>query len=1009
MLADDYAPQLALAELAALVGSRASTRVVLLSLAPTQLAELRAQVEERRVDVIMRELVLLVRRYLRGSDAVALAGDDLLVMLDGTLDVAAPVSARVLAAVRAHRFTGGADDLPVRLTLALGIAAAPEHGVTFEELASAARTARDAAGDDSAITFAEVPARLELDRFIGRAEPLARLSGYLDDMVRGVARVVAIVGEAGVGSTSLLHALTPEVRLRGGSLVNASCREQSFPEPYALWSDVLRAVRRLPVKSTRVWRELPSLDSSLEPASEELIRGGSRMRLLEELADFLRLAAQQRPLFFVLDDMHWADDASWDALEHLIPQLDSERIVFALTMRTGESSHNGLERWSRLSSRPRHDEIRMMRLTRDDVKRWIEGAMSHGEAGRDLLAYLYRHSEGNPLRLSHLLRDLEESDHLAREDDRWRWSELRELPAATDFVDVVARRVARLPETCGPLLELAATLGRDFDESLVRHALQCDIGEARARIRCAVEARFLTSTYDRKCEAYRLMHDEVARAIREGMTPDALAANHARVAAALAAANSGSNTEIAAHYDAAGLSAEAYHHAVLAADDALAVYDSSAAATLLTLAARHASSPAALASVRVRLASIAEAAERYEDAEALCDLALTWYDAQDDRVQAIRLKRVRTLVRMQRGQTARETLDTLLALVTEAELAGADAERAAILLVSSQVLARLGEPRESQRVAEECVSIAERCSDPALLADSYNRLAASLLLSDPARARQLFGRALELIIPLSDALRRARVLNNIGSLELTQNHWRAARESLLAAAEFSRTAGLTEHWGRAELNLGVLAIRMGDYAGASVSLGEALRLCAEAQNSELQLITTYNLADLAREIEQFGRAGATYELAMELADRIGQSDIQAGALAGMGLCKLAEGDVGEATRLHEIVQSRLGPQSEWFQSRELAESLAIRLAMRSGRGEAAHLFTRAVDLADTRDVYGAIWLTAELGGLVREAAPDAVNEVVRRYGSRAEVLGNPRMRAQFGVLMLDSGNAVDRT
>lgn len=1010
MLADDFAPQLALAELAALVSARAATRpTVLLSIAPAQLAQLRAQVEQRRVDVIMRELVLLVRRCLRGSDAVAFSGDELIATLDGPLEIAAAVNSRILAAVRAHLFTGGAADLPARLTLSLGIATSPEHGTSFAELITAAQSARARAGDDNAaMAFAPRSTRLELDRFVGRSEPLARLSECLDDMVRGVARVVAVVGEAGVGSSALLNALMPEVRLRGGSMVSASCHRQSLPEPYALWSDVLRAVRRLPVKSTRLWRELPSLDASLERASADLMRGGSKMRLLEELGDFLRLAAQQRPLFFVLDNMQWADDASWDALEHLIPQLESERIVLALTVRTGESSHYALERWSRLASRPRHDEIRLTRLTRDDVKRWIEGAMSQGEAGRDLLAYLYRHTEGNPLLLSHLLRDLEESGHLARDGEGWRWSSLGDLPADTEFADVVVRRLSRLPDACVPVLGLAATLDRDFDERMVCHAFGCTSDDAQERIRCAVDARFLSPTYDRACESYRLTHDEVARVLRERMSASERAEHHARVAGALAANGAGSRSEIAAHYEAAGLSAETYQQAELAADEALAVYDSAAATTLLTLAAQHASSSAALAHVRVRLATIAEAAERYEDAEALCDLALTWYESQDDRVQAIHLKRMRTLVRMQRGQTARETLETLLALVTEAELAGADAERAAILLVTSQVLARLGEARESQRVAEQCVEIAERCADPVLLADSYNRLAVSLLFSDGSRAREVFARALELIVPLSDALRRARVLNNIGFLELLENRWREAREGLSAAAEFSRTAGLTEHWGRAELNLGVLAIRIGDYDAAAVSLGEALRLCADAQNSELQLLATYNLADLARELEQFDRAGATYELAMELADRIGQSDIQVLALAGMGLCRLALDDVGDAVRLHEQARSRLASESDWFQGRELFEALAIRLALRTRRGKAAQIFKTAVELADKKDVYGAMLLTAEFGESLRSLAPDAVDEAVARYATRADVLGNPRLRDQFGVLMLDSRNAVDR-
>ena len=63
-----------------------------------------------------------------------------------------------------------------------------------------------------------------------------------------------------------------------------------------------------------------------------------------------------------------------------------------------------------------------------------------------------------------------------------------------------------------------------------------------------------------------------------------------------------------------------------AADDALALYDNAAAAVLLAAAARHAPSPAELAAVRVRLATLAEAAGRYEEAEALCDLALNWFE-----------------------------------------------------------------------------------------------------------------------------------------------------------------------------------------------------------------------------------------------------------------------------------------------------------------------------------------------------------------------------------------------
>ena len=393
--ADDFARQLSLEELAALADNAASAGgVVVCSALVEGVDAVRSEIGEARTAALLRELMLFVRRNLRGVDAVASTDDELILLLDGSALPATAVAERLLAAVRAHVFTLGGAAPSHRFTLSLGIATAPEHGSSFPALLAAARQARVTAGSDaSARAFAARPDALDLTRFVGRAEPLAQLTDYLDDMVRGEGRVVAIVGERGVGTSALVRTLAPEVRLRGGSLVSGSCRERRFAAPYALWSEVLRAVRRLPVKSTRLWRELPSLDPTLERATGDAARGGSKTHLLEELADFLRLAAQQRPLVLLLENLQWADAASWDALEYLITQLESERILLALTFQSG-TVEDALERWGRLATRPRHSEIRLTHLTRDDVKRWLEAAMRTGELGRDLLAYVYRSDDG---------------------------------------------------------------------------------------------------------------------------------------------------------------------------------------------------------------------------------------------------------------------------------------------------------------------------------------------------------------------------------------------------------------------------------------------------------------------------------------------------------------------------------------------------------------------------------------------------------------------------------------
>ena len=721
--ADDFARQVSLDELAILAGSAAVTgRVVVCSALVEGIDAVLRDVGDVRAAALLRELAVFVRRNLRGADAIASVDDEIVLLLDGSEQSAWAVTDRLLAAVRSHVFSLAGVGSAYRVTLSLGIATAPEHGTTFSALLSAARHARSAAGmDGTAQAFTPRSDVLDLGRFVGRTEPLAQLTDYLDDMVRGEGRVVAIIGARGVGTSALVRTLAPEVRLRGGSLVSASCREHQFAAPYTLWSEVLRAVRRLPVKSTRLWRELPALDPTLERATGDLTRGGSKTLLLEELGDFLRLAAQQRPLVLLLENLQWADAASWDALEYLVTLLESERIVLALTFQTG-ADDDSLDRWSRLATRARYSEIRLTHLTRDDVKRWLEAAMRTGDLGRDLLAYAYRHSEGNPLVLTHLLRDLEESGHVVAHDGEWQWSPVSELPSPTSLDDLLARRFARLPGSGRAVLEAAAAIGRECDEALLFESAG-GAADARQGLEILLKRGLLVPTLGRIHSCYVVAHDEIARVVRSRLSPERRVELHSLIAFALAAQARHSSAEIARHFELANLRTEAHTHALRAADAALAVHETGAVASLLAAAERNAPDDAALAQVRVRMASLAEVAGRYEDAEALCDQALAWYATQGDQVQALGLKRTRALVRMKRGLAAQETLTELLALESEASAANQDMERAAVLLHIAQMHWRLGNLGAAQRTAEEAVTIAERGDDVVLLADACNRLA----------------------------------------------------------------------------------------------------------------------------------------------------------------------------------------------------------------------------------------------------------------------------------------------
>ncbi len=291
------------------------------------------------VDALNKELVEMIGVSIRGDDLVGrLGGRVVMILTDAGADDARAVGDRICAAVRTHGFGGAAR------TLSIGAAAAPDHGQSYEavlEAALAALARIQSQGRDGAATMPPphhdaLRRPLSIDRFAGRVQELVSLRQWLDEASAGQPRVVSVSGAAGTGTATLLRQLESEVRLRGGLFASVSSPKRSLPKPYGAWRALLRATHVFQPAPEREWAEL----QHLEPALGEVpavARPGSQFRLLGELAEYVRLLASDGPLVLVLEEMQWADSWSWDALEHLIRQLDGDRIMICMTFRTEAS------------------------------------------------------------------------------------------------------------------------------------------------------------------------------------------------------------------------------------------------------------------------------------------------------------------------------------------------------------------------------------------------------------------------------------------------------------------------------------------------------------------------------------------------------------------------------------------------------------------------------------------------------------------------------------------------
>ena len=953
----------------------------------------------------------LMRRGLRQHDlATHPGGDELLVLVDATAAEARDVAERLCAAVRGHAFPAAADGVAPRVTISIGVAAAPEHGASFGALHAAADSARvrlKAQGRDGAAlaTAASIDAivhrPLDIDRFAGRVEEKRNLTRWLDDAVAGSPHVVAVIGEMGAGAATLVRQLEPEIRLRGGSMVGARCRHPDVAEPYGVWVSLLAALRRLPGAPVREWRELPQLCPELaDPSLARDVGTGSKYRLIDEITEYVRLSAAVRPLILVLDEMQWADVASWDAFEHLLAQLDTERVMVCLTLRNDPSIAGIAERRQTLAKNEIYQEVPVSRLTRDEVKRWLEGALHHQEVGREFLAFLYRHTEGNPLFIAELLRTLVEEGALWHGGQRWEWTPVSELRLPAGLTALIARRIARFSASTQAVLSTAAIIGREFNVSTVVAAGAGSEAAVQLAISDALSVGMLRPTYERDAGGYAFSHEQVAAVLVSSVPPDRLRQLHARVASAIERTRPrASAVEIAMHYDRAGDAHAAYAHALRAATLAEAVYAHGAARESLLVAARNATSPQELAEVRVRLAQLAEAMGRYDEAEELCDLAIEWFDGQREQRRALTLRRMRERARMQLGQPARLVLESLLALDEEAKDLGVTHERVPIFMMLSQTYGRLGDTREAERIAEAGVGMAESTGDQALIAEALNRFAATVEWEDPDRARAIYGRALELCERAGDVRGQTRCHNNLGNLALHASQWNDARRSYTTAISLARADRMPDLLGMATANLGVISHRSGDYDRARELFGEALGLFATLRNSELQLYALANMANIEWESGAWESGAELYEATASLAQRIGLADVELASMAGNGLCLLELGRVDEARALYAEIDERVRDRAGWFQGREYTEALAIRLLLLAGReDEAISRIETAVPMAEGVDVYSAAWLTVVAARSLSVSGRVRIQHWVRRFLGRMTELGYTEMVKQFNDL-----------
>ncbi len=343
-------------------------------------------------------------------------------------------------------------------------------------------------GESSVQTRLEVAERSGLTPYAGRLRELAMLEEQLGTAVRGEGGLAVVIGDPGSGKSRLLHELRHCVEQTDARLVLGRCDAYGRTTPYMPFVQALRdllgvhddgrdtedqiiaRVRAITPDledSLPLYLALVAIDSAAHPLPKHLHGEHLQAAMLEALTAVFTLHARGRPTVLLLEDWHWADEASRAALEQLAEVAPAHALLIVVTCRPDPS----LE-WSSGDDRA---IVHLGPLGTDAAHEIMCAVLGAEQLAPALAQHLYERTAGNPFFLEETCQALQETGAITVRDGSATADEdatLLHLPETVQAV--IGTRLDRLPVPVRDTLRIASVIGREFARGVLEELTEGD-------------------------------------------------------------------------------------------------------------------------------------------------------------------------------------------------------------------------------------------------------------------------------------------------------------------------------------------------------------------------------------------------------------------------------------------------------------------------------------------------------------------------------------------------------
>jgi class 3 adenylate cyclase/tetratricopeptide (TPR) repeat protein len=336
----------------------------------------------------------------------------------------------------------------------------------------------------------ERPVRTRLERavergltpFIGRDQELTVLRGYLEQAKRGQGQVVFVSGEAGIGKSRLLLEFRRSILDEAATWLEGHCISYGKNIPYLPIIDILKgnfgvqeadndaAIIRKVDEGTAHWDEgaeatVPYLKYLLnvdpgDPAVTVMDPMERRAGVFDSLRALLPQESRRRPLVVVVEDLHWVDEMSEEALAALVDVVASAPVLLVLTYRPAYA-HS-------LGERTYYSRLALGQLRPEESVVMAEGVLQVATLPQQLQQLITSKAEGNPFYVEEVTKSLVESGVLRKTNGSYSVERALEQIRVPDTIqEVILSRIDRLERQAKEAIQLASVIGREFTVRLL--------------------------------------------------------------------------------------------------------------------------------------------------------------------------------------------------------------------------------------------------------------------------------------------------------------------------------------------------------------------------------------------------------------------------------------------------------------------------------------------------------------------------------------------------------------